>query len=344
MEKLIKYLSASRIKTLDTCSWSYWCNYHLKLPDKSNDGAKRGTICHLVFEMLIHKKHKKHFKDILKGGAISSSKAVDRLVKKHAKAQGVDSAENYKMMDEMILVGVKNDFFGTKGASVLPPEFEFSIENKEPKYNIKGFIDKPIDYPKDKKMEIVDYKSSKEKFKGEEYTSNVQAMMYSLVSKKTWPDRKPIVKFVFLRFPEQPVQELTFSDEVLAGFEHYLSFVNEAVNNFNEKSAKASFAADKVIKKEDGFKGPLVCGFAKYKGQLKKDGNVMWHCPFKFGFDYFSLENEKGETVKSSHNDDLKPKSGEKVVKKTYDGCPKFQKKIMAPSDACAASEDSFNF
>ena len=51
-----RVLSASRLKTLETCSWSYWCNYHLKLPQKQNEGALRGTVCHLVFEMLVKKK------------------------------------------------------------------------------------------------------------------------------------------------------------------------------------------------------------------------------------------------------------------------------------------------
>jgi len=45
-------LSASRIKTVEGCSWLYWCKYKLKLPDASNDGAKRGSICHLIFEHL----------------------------------------------------------------------------------------------------------------------------------------------------------------------------------------------------------------------------------------------------------------------------------------------------
>ena len=42
-------LSASRIKTAQSCSWLYWCKYKLKLPDTSNDGARRGSICHLIF-------------------------------------------------------------------------------------------------------------------------------------------------------------------------------------------------------------------------------------------------------------------------------------------------------
>ena len=59
-------LSASRIKTAQSCSWLYWCKYKLKLPDKSNEGAKRGSICHLVFEGLGGKGRKKYFNKILK--------------------------------------------------------------------------------------------------------------------------------------------------------------------------------------------------------------------------------------------------------------------------------------
>ena len=59
-------LSASRIKTAESCSWLYWCKYKLNLPDKSNDGAKRGSICHLIFEVLGIKKRKKYFNKIIK--------------------------------------------------------------------------------------------------------------------------------------------------------------------------------------------------------------------------------------------------------------------------------------
>ena len=47
-------------------------------------------------------------------------------------------------------------------------------------------MDKPIHYKK--KLKIVDYKSSKYKFRGEELTSNIQAMAYSLAAKKIWPN------------------------------------------------------------------------------------------------------------------------------------------------------------
>lgn len=339
MEKeSIEYLSASRIKTLETCSWQYYCSYVLKLPQKGNDGSSRGTICHLVLELLLSKKHKSHFTSITKKGSIDGSEAVSRLVKKRAQKLKVDSAENLKLIDEMIVVGLKNEFFGAKGAKVLPPEFEFRIENERPKYNIRGFIDKPIDYPADQRMEITDYKSSKEKFKGEELKSNTQAMMYSLAAKKSWPDRRPIIKFVFLRFPKQPTQILEFSDAALSGFEHYLSFINKKINNFDQKAARSNFAADQPMEKGGGFKGPIVCGFAKEKGQLKKDGTLMWHCPVKFAFSYYVLKNENGEVVKSSFEDDLSPGKSETVEKLSYPGCPRFS------SSPTKENQDPFDF
>lgn len=67
MEKqYLKVLSASRIKTLETCSWVYWNNYHTKVPQSQNDGALRGTICHTIFELLLNKRHLKNYKRIIK--------------------------------------------------------------------------------------------------------------------------------------------------------------------------------------------------------------------------------------------------------------------------------------
>ena len=84
-DKVEKVLSASRIKNLESCYWSYWCKYHLKLPEKNNEGAMRGSICHLVFELVQLKKHKKHFKLIMKENRIEGSPAVTRLINKHLK-------------------------------------------------------------------------------------------------------------------------------------------------------------------------------------------------------------------------------------------------------------------
>ena len=53
-------LSASRIKTLQSCSWMYYAKYIIGIPDKGNDGSSRGTVCHLIFEVLGDPRRKKN--------------------------------------------------------------------------------------------------------------------------------------------------------------------------------------------------------------------------------------------------------------------------------------------
>ena len=299
--KNLKVLSASRIKTLETCSWVYWNNYHPKVPQSQNDGALRGTICHTVFELLLNKRHLENYKRIIKKNAIDGDKGVDALVKKLAKKVKLDDS-NYKLLNDMILVGLKHDFFGEAG-DIVKPEYPFDIESQEPKYHIRGFIDKPIKTKKE--MHIIDYKSSKYKFRGDDLEANIQAMMYSLASKKLWPKLKPIVKFLFLRFPKQPIQELTFTDEQITGFEHYLEHINDYVNKFDENSAKANFAIDNE----------------KNKWMCKVGG---WKCPYKDPYEYYVKLNDKGEVVETSLENNFKDIKGFKVETRKYEGCPKW--------------------
>jgi hypothetical protein len=89
-----------------------------------------------------------------------------------------------------------------------------------------------------------------------------------------------------------------------------------------------NFAASQPYPTDKSFSGPLQCGFAKEKGQLKVDGTLMWHCPFKWGFNYFIVTDEFGNNksyLESDWNESLVPKGG-KFEKKTYLGCPKFNK------------------
>ena len=319
MEKQsLKTLSASRIKTLETCSWVYWNNYHAKVPQSQNDGALRGTICHTVFELLLNKRHLKNYKRIIKKNAIDGDKGVDKLVKKLSAKVKLDES-NYKLLNDMILVGLKNDFFG-EGGEIVKPEYDFDITNEEPKYHIKGFIDKPIKIKKE--MHIVDYKSSKYKFRGDDLEANIQAMMYSLASKKIWPKLKPIVKFLFLRFPKQPIQELIFTDEQIKGFEHYLEHINDYVNKFDEELARSNFAVDSV----------------KNKWMCQIGG---WKCPYKDPYKYYVKVNDKGEVIETSLEDNFKDIEGFKVETRTYEGCPKFQTN-SAKNEFLDDSKDEF--
>jgi len=101
-------LSASKIKTAQSCSWKYWCSYHLKLPQKGNDGSSRGWICHLIFELLGSKRHHHHYKKIIKSGSIFSSKSITKLVHYHAKKLNVFDQENLDLIAAFF--GIKKFF------------------------------------------------------------------------------------------------------------------------------------------------------------------------------------------------------------------------------------------
>ena len=91
-------LSASRIKTAQQCTWLYWSKYKLKLPDSSNDGASRGTVCHNIFECLGNPRHKKHYKTIIKDGEIWGCTPVARMVMTQATSLKVADEENLSMI------------------------------------------------------------------------------------------------------------------------------------------------------------------------------------------------------------------------------------------------------
>lgn len=313
-------LSASRIKVFESCSWLYWCNYHLKLPQIQNEGAKKGEICHNIFEMLLAPKHFRKYELIMDEGSINGCPSVARLVTKYIdKYQLTDEIETFIKLDNMIMVGLKNDFF-VKGAKLVEPEYAFDIFNENPTYRLKGFIDKP--FTTKKELIIDDFKSSKKKFEGEDLTSNIQALMYSLAGKKIWPKLKPKVRFIFLQFPDDPIVKIEFNDDTLKGFEEYLTYIQKMVNNFNYDEARKNYAYDQTPKGGE-FKGQLMCGFAKHAGELKKDGTKKWHCPFRFAFDYYVLKRDGQIITSAFHEHDLKPKANEVVEKLYYGGCPR---------------------
>ena len=262
--------------------------------------------------MLVKKKHKKHFNKISKAGTITASKAIHRMVMKHLTQMEksfdlpMTNEENTELVDDMIVVGLKCDFFGW-GGKVDKPELEFLLESKDPEYKIRGFIDKPIVYKKGKKIKIVDYKSSKYKFRGEELHSNVQAMVYTLAAQKEWPGYTPMVEFQFLRHPRSPLQQLKFNEDQLRGLEYYLAHTFQIVNNFTEETAITNYAADK---KKDSW----LCKIGK------------WRCPYIDPYDYFVIVNKNKEEIKKSFKKrELQNvlKKGEKIEKRTYDGCPR---------------------
>jgi|TARA_R100000081_G_scaffold89088_1_gene61354 hypothetical protein len=323
-------LSASRIKTAQSCSWLYWSKYIQHLPDTNNDGARRGSICHNVFEHLAKQNTKKAFNKIVKEQDPFADKTVKDMMLSEASAEGIDDDSNMTLMKEMILNGLDCNFHGEDLG--IPTEsyaeLEFDIEKNG--YRIRGYIDQLFLY-KEKKVALVrDFKTSKKIFEGKEKEDNLQDYIYCLAVKHLFPEYvNRNAEFLFLKFnlkKEGLLKMKPLDEDDLEGFELQLANIQEYLENFDEVDAHSNFAHDRGFPDDGSFGGRLQCGFAKEKGQLKKDGSVMWHCPYKFDFWYVTILNKEGEFHASCFQDEfdksMVPEGGSHSIK-YYKGCPK---------------------
>lgn len=353
MKKHESALSASRIKTLQQCSWKYWCNYKLKLPDKSNDGASRGWICHLIFELLGEPRHKKHYDIIINTGSIFNSKAIKKLTLYHARRLNVDDDENLDLIDKMTVNGLHCDFFGedvdVPNEAISEKDFDIEIDSDGISYRIKGFIDKLFLYKKNKYALIRDFKSSKQVFKGKEVTDNLQNLMYSLAVKHLYPEYKNREsEFLFLKFdltrdmfnkPGNGILRMSPVDESeLSGLEYELTEIQSYIDSFDEEKAHSNFAGSQNYPSDGTFGGPLACGKDGYKMRkgepvLDKDGKpiVAFICSYRKPFSYYALKDKGGKVIKTCFTEDkedlIKVKSDDQTIElMEYNGCPYWKK------------------
>lgn len=327
MDKL-PILSASKLADLDKCSWIAYSKTILKVPDEANSGSKRGNCVHALLECLLDKRHYALYKEIVKNKTIKKSPSAVRFILKQMKKEKLEEVDNkgtnnFDLINEMLLVALKTDFF-LKGTKLEKPELKFEYTNPEKTYCIKGFIDKLGDAGE--YYIIADYKSSD---KDEDYNNldgNVQALMYSLYCKLE--KQKPAkVRFLMLRHPKNVIREIEFDEKTLKGFEDYLTYISSWLQNFTYKKAISNLAVNQGYASK-GFKGKIVCGKASFKGELKKDGTEMYYCKYKFPMTYYGIYNENGDLIKTSlKKEDLKPKENEFVQAIEYPGCPHFNKK-----------------
>jgi len=349
MKKHESALSASRIKTLQMCSWKYWGNYKLKLPDTSNDGASRGWICHLIFELLGNPRHKKHYETIIKHGSIFKCPPIERLTLYHARKLNVHDDENLELIDSMTVNGLHYDFFGSDDLeptkAISEEAFDIEVETEDFSYRIKGFIDKLFLYEETSYALIRDFKSSKQVFKGKEVTDNLQDLMYSLAVKHLYPNyKKRESEFLFLKFDLSKdlfnktgngvLKMEPLSDAELYGFQYELTEIQKIIDNFDEEQAHSNFAGAQSYPSDGTFGGPLACGkdgFKMSRGEpvLDKNGEPIpaFICSFRKPFSYYALKDSSGKVVKTCFVDDLEnlekiKKEDQEIEYMEYEGCP----------------------
>lgn len=213
IKNLVK-LSASKIKTYAGCSFYGYARYNVGLPSASNLGSDLGSLVHTILECLSIKKRYKYVEKILLSKNPWEIKSIEKLAKKLLKQKGNLSEENINKVSGFLMTAFENDFFD-EGSLDVKIEHEFDLKTET--YWVGGFIDKLKEM--ENKVVIIDYKSSKKKFQGEEISFNIQGLIYALVASKMYPEKEIEVEFMFLKFPKNPYIKIKYNAEQLKSFE-----------------------------------------------------------------------------------------------------------------------------
>lgn len=324
VKPLINTLSYSKIKTLDSCSWIYYATYVLNVPQAQNDGATLGNVIHEIIELLAnHSKYFGYVNNIVANKKLST--LLKRLIKFKLFKAGLPYEDFRSKAESFLLTFLLHDFWFDGCKELGIPEYKFEIKKN---YYAKGFIDRYAIYNDgvDDYVIIRDAKTQKNLFTQDELKLSIQALIYLLAIREKHPNisiDKSSVEFVMLAHNTiQVVKDITNED--LDGLESYLASVQKKVDNFTAEDAVSNLAADKGWN-VDGFKGMLICGRATSKGQLKKNGQPMWACQYKFPFEYYALYEDDKLIKTSLDKEDLEIKDGRHIKKLRYNGCIKFQ-------------------
>lgn len=337
-EKKLTAMSASRIKAAKECSFKYYCKYHLKLPETTNSGALMGGIVHEVLEYIFKEEDRFTFNYARTNGYSDLESYIPKTIKQEAVKFGVDTEEQIRLMITMTNAALSHDFYGESiekpSESHAELDFDLEVNSDHGEFRILGFIDQLFVYPS-KRILVRDFKTSKKVFEGADAEDNLQDSMYNYAVTHMFPENETSnTEFLFLKFDLGGVGTLSMppiSKYEFKALEMDLSGWQQFFQNFNEEQALKNLAAKKDYPTDSSFTGPLMCGFAKYPGQLKKDGTLMFHCPYKFPFEYYAVVDKDGNRGKGFFEAEGPKyrallKEGETIKKFKFNGCPHFNR------------------
>jgi hypothetical protein len=304
--------SPSKIKSASSCSFAFYAQEFLKIPQKPFARTNQGSMCHSIIEYIMDQKRPKRvemFKEILKFGfKIDKYPSIKRYVRIYDYFQGISPYEmsDIEGMIDTFFLGIRSYFY-SNGEYHFPKylnEYEFNIDVQGA--HLKGFIDLLLLY--DNKAVIVDAKSQRQRFTNEELTNNIQAAVYELA---VWiMFKKPSsVTFILLRHPptkrtpDKHLQVFGQKDETFfSGLEEYIKFGHSYMNNFGIQEATLNFKADH----DKGF--------------------CLRVCQFRQSVDYVVELDKDGDPVKGFFPEDVPDKvpNGHRLEARRYNGCLRF--------------------
>lgn len=299
-------VSASRLKSLDACTMSFYLSEYENLPQKVWAKTHAGSTVHSILEALRRDRHRAHLDLVKEKGTIYASPAISRLVRAWvAKTKmGPDIVEPIDAMCMLVLN--QTSFLDTGATKTFDPEHEFKLTLPRGG-TVKGFIDRLAIYGEgdSRRAVITDYKSQGKRFTANELRDNYQALTYQLYVWRAF-GIPATVEFIMLRHPptsrtpEKHIQRVEPSTSAqLAGFEAYLDHIHAELQTFGLKEAYSHFHDDE--------------GFCR---------NV---CTYFRPYDYHHVTKRDGTFVGNFMLDNLRHLGQDEVAQtRHYAGCPRW--------------------
>lgn len=281
-----------------------------KLPEANGVAANRGLCVHKVLECLLRPDRRDYVDRMVKEKQALCVPSVARLTMYLAKKLKVDAADHVEKIKTFILTAVSFDFY-CEGCIDLKSEEWFSIEKNG--YIINGKIDVTAVF--DDKIVCRDFKTSRAKYNKEDIDFPIQALMYNLALKEKYPNLPIEVDFVFLKYVKKPFQKTKITEQLLAGFESWLEYMAEYLEDFDYEKGVSNFAAHDPSRK-------FLCG--KEMGSLDKENNEAFVCGFRYPFLYWVLLDGEKIIKKSRNREELEyiRRDGMTLEMREQSGCP----------------------
>ena len=294
--------TASKIGRLRTVLWVILVQPSPKQNlNTKNEGAQ--VYGHWIFEILLNEKRINHGHAADSGDTITTDKSLKRLLKLYIKAGLLPVTEtlSLKHIDRRCSwLASANDFLCQRWDFGCP-EFKFDIT--KPHFRIKGFHWQAV--YRGNEIIIDDFKSAKQKFKGEDEESNMQALMYSYAAKQLWPIWPQLSDLSFYSFLMTPMT-VKFSDDALKGFGSFSA-------KFRSESMYSTSSLLRVpllptSNPHDGGFNYKSCLVVSPPIQTKKEG---WHenvaLSLQIPFEYYVIKNGDKIVSTAFKKDDLPP-------------------------------------
>lgn len=313
-------VSASSIKTLNTCSFQFWYFNVLKAPSFKSPKTSVGSVAHTILEVLFNKERRRYVEHIVECQDIYVFPSVKRLAIKHLNKYGINDKIWIKDLNNLVLGGLIDGFFEDGAIKKLKPEHEFWVKDKD--FEVRGFIDRAAIYPPSEKypqgyVKISDYKSQRDIFTEEEINWNIQAFIYQWALYREF-GLPVVVEFILLRHGIKQVVDWCGEDKI-KGTISYLGYISDHVQDFDLKKASTNFAYD------DKDKEWLCAKYVKSQYELKKDGQPKFCCFARFPKTLYVVKDEDNNIKYSVEKpEDIPAQDWDNVVTYKHKGCPKF--------------------